>query len=379
MLCNNVRVIAGAMKPADGENRLLETTIKKQNVAKLKRELIYIYKLPPATDEDYEHEELNVNAHHRRGKTAGGVWFFDDLDTDDDYLDGHGNNKLNTPGSGNNKGLPHRFSPGKSSGKSRQSSIENGQEHTPHVSRHRGASHSRFHSKTTHANVKAEHAINKSQQPGTELPLPVPLLPSTNNNVRHGVEDSESQKGTEGRGGVANDTQNAIHAKQAPELPTTHGKAETGKEFGGSESSSLPEKVGITEEEVRNGGESKKKAKYYNTGHFRKPHAIIWDPHPQYIFHAFGHRFHLLLNLIPQRHSFLTPHFTITTHSSTSSASTSKTSSHDNDVNNESFVWRDNLKEEISGCFYNGFVLGDPNSSVAVSLCHGMVGCFIFS
>ncbi|CAL8108656.1 unnamed protein product [Orchesella dallaii] len=100
---------------------------------------------------------------------------------------------------------------------------------------------------------------------------------------------------------------------------------------------------------------------YYNTGVFRPPKSKLWDPHPQYIFHAFNKRFHLVLNQISKKHSFLIPGFKVTTHSG-------------ND--RESWVTRDNEKNDDSfeGCFYNGYVLGDIESSVAVSLCSGMTG-----
>jgi len=358
---------AGATsKRGEGENRLLETTIRKQNVAKLRRELIYIYKLPPATDEDYE-EELKVDWHTtRRGggnnrTTAGGVWFFDDLDTDhEDYLEvlssggsgGSNNHVNNLPGS-SNKRVPHRFSPA--------TSITN----TP--SKNKPFTNNRF-----HVNVKADREINRSQQPpGTLTQINVQNFSDTT--TATSSTSLPSYNSTPNNINIIPRTSNVPNPEspreKSPTGETTHHHHHHHQELSPDES---PPSGTPTNNSSGEKMKEEKKRKYFNTGHFRKSHAIIWDPHPQYIFHAFAHRFHLILNLIPQRHSFLTPHLTITTHSNTSHKS-GNDHFHSRHKDNESFVWRDNLREEISGCFYNGFVLGDPHSSVAVSLCHGMV------
>ncbi|XP_013098906.2 A disintegrin and metalloproteinase with thrombospondin motifs 9 [Stomoxys calcitrans] len=93
---------------------------------------------------------------------------------------------------------------------------------------------------------------------------------------------------------------------------------------------------------------------YSGTGTFRSKSSQIWDPHPEYIFTAFGKRLHLVLS---QDTSFIPP----------------KTFRVINILNNRS--------EEVDleeghylGCYYKGHVDGDDQSAVAVSLCHGMTG-----
>ncbi|KAG8224366.1 hypothetical protein J437_LFUL005247 [Ladona fulva] len=95
---------------------------------------------------------------------------------------------------------------------------------------------------------------------------------------------------------------------------------------------------------------------HHTSSHFRARNPGLWDPHPRYAFSAFGRRFRLDLNL---GDSFLSPHLRVTTHQG-----------HDNDE-----VIRESkpAAEEHERCFYTGTVYGDPSSSVAVNLCHGMV------
>lgn len=91
----------------------------------------------------------------------------------------------------------------------------------------------------------------------------------------------------------------------------------------------------------------------YDSGHFRPKLATIWDPHPEYIFTAFNHLFRLVLS---PADDFLSPTLRVTTHE-------------------RNFTWRDDVQTATVGnrCFYRGVVAGDMDSSVAVSLCHGMV------
>ncbi|KOC64643.1 A disintegrin and metalloproteinase with thrombospondin motifs 9 [Habropoda laboriosa] len=89
----------------------------------------------------------------------------------------------------------------------------------------------------------------------------------------------------------------------------------------------------------------------HHSGHFRHSMAPNWDLHPQYEFTAFGKRFHLILTLDI---NFVSPNVKIT-HIS------------------EDSIRREHPGNQL-GCFYSGTVHGDPQSSVAVSLCHGMTG-----
>ncbi len=89
---------------------------------------------------------------------------------------------------------------------------------------------------------------------------------------------------------------------------------------------------------------------HYDSGNFRSKEAPIWDPHPQYKFTAFGRLFHLILS---PAEDFVSPTLRVTTHES-------------------NYTWRD--EPGVSNkCFYRGHLAGDGLSSVAVSLCHGMV------
>ncbi|ODM87836.1 A disintegrin and metalloproteinase with thrombospondin motifs 20 [Orchesella cincta] len=69
---------------------------------------------------------------------------------------------------------------------------------------------------------------------------------------------------------------------------------------------------------------------YYNTGVFRPPKSKLWDPHPQYIFHAFNKRFHVVLNQISKKHSLFIPGFKVTTHSGNDRSHGCKRDNHDN-------------------------------------------------
>ncbi|XP_023287905.1 A disintegrin and metalloproteinase with thrombospondin motifs 9 isoform X2 [Orussus abietinus] len=92
-------------------------------------------------------------------------------------------------------------------------------------------------------------------------------------------------------------------------------------------------------------------AKRHHSGHFRHANAEVWDPHPQYEFTAFGKRFRLRL---AHDSSFVSPDIKLT-HIT------------------ENSTRREHLGHQL-GCFYNGYVEGDPSSVVTVSLCHGMTG-----
>ncbi|XP_066997259.2 A disintegrin and metalloproteinase with thrombospondin motifs 4 isoform X2 [Anabrus simplex] len=91
---------------------------------------------------------------------------------------------------------------------------------------------------------------------------------------------------------------------------------------------------------------------HVETGHFRHKAAELWDPHPQYKFTAFGHVFHLVL---AQDSSFVAPNLQVM------------------------HLWHNYTTREseplhATACFYTGKVSGEPQSSVAVNLCHGMTG-----
>ncbi|XP_058978759.1 A disintegrin and metalloproteinase with thrombospondin motifs 9 isoform X2 [Musca domestica] len=93
---------------------------------------------------------------------------------------------------------------------------------------------------------------------------------------------------------------------------------------------------------------------FSGTGTFRSKSSQIWDPHPEYIFSAFGKRLHLVLH---QDTSFIPP----------------ETFRVINILNNRSEEM--DLEEgHYLGCYYKGHVEGDDQSAVAVSLCHGMTG-----
>ncbi|XP_065369742.1 A disintegrin and metalloproteinase with thrombospondin motifs 9 isoform X3 [Calliphora vicina] len=90
------------------------------------------------------------------------------------------------------------------------------------------------------------------------------------------------------------------------------------------------------------------------TGTFRSKSSQIWDPHPEYILNAFGHQLHLILH---QDTSFIPP----------------KTFRVINILNNHTEE-EELVEGHYLGCYYKGFVEGDDQSAVAVSLCHGMTG-----
>ncbi|KRT81997.1 hypothetical protein AMK59_4945, partial [Oryctes borbonicus] len=89
----------------------------------------------------------------------------------------------------------------------------------------------------------------------------------------------------------------------------------------------------------------------YHSGNFRHKTALIWDPHPEYEIVAFGKKLHLNLELnddVPKN-----------IHITHIYSNYSRKIVHD---------------PRTSGCFYKGTIKGDVNSSVSVSLCHGMTG-----
>ncbi|XP_053671313.1 A disintegrin and metalloproteinase with thrombospondin motifs 9 [Anopheles nili] len=92
------------------------------------------------------------------------------------------------------------------------------------------------------------------------------------------------------------------------------------------------------------------------TGAFRSLSSKIWDPHPEYIFDAFGTTMHLKLwhdrEFIPK--DLKVTHF----------------------WHNEALRKPEDHDEAslLQGCYYTGSVVGDTKSSVRVSLCEGMHG-----
>ncbi|XP_071450367.1 A disintegrin and metalloproteinase with thrombospondin motifs 20 [Hetaerina americana] len=102
------------------------------------------------------------------------------------------------------------------------------------------------------------------------------------------------------------------------------------------------------------------KWRHHSSGHFRARAPGLWDPHPRYAFSAFGRRFLLELTLDPP---FLSPHLKVTTYRRHESGEHSETSRESKPA-----------AAEHGSCFYTGTVNGDPSSSVAVNLCHGMTG-----
>ncbi|XP_046400011.1 A disintegrin and metalloproteinase with thrombospondin motifs 9-like isoform X2 [Ischnura elegans] len=102
------------------------------------------------------------------------------------------------------------------------------------------------------------------------------------------------------------------------------------------------------------------KWRHHSTGHFRARAPGLWDPHPRYAFSAFGRRFLLELTLDPP---FLSPHLKVTTYRR-----------HEGGELAETLRDSKSAVAEHGSCFYTGTVSGDPSSSVAVNLCHGMTG-----
>ncbi|XP_055852459.1 A disintegrin and metalloproteinase with thrombospondin motifs 9 [Episyrphus balteatus] len=92
---------------------------------------------------------------------------------------------------------------------------------------------------------------------------------------------------------------------------------------------------------------------YSVTGNYRSKFNRIWDPHPEYKLTAFGNNLHLVLH---QDNSFITPHsFRVI-----------------RILNNNTEIQED--EDHVLGCYYKGYVQGDNQSAVAVSLCNGMTG-----
>ncbi|XP_055922961.1 A disintegrin and metalloproteinase with thrombospondin motifs 9 isoform X2 [Eupeodes corollae] len=92
---------------------------------------------------------------------------------------------------------------------------------------------------------------------------------------------------------------------------------------------------------------------YSVTGNFRSKSNKIWDPHPEYTLTVFGKPMHLILH---QDNSFIV----------------SNTFQVIRILNNNTEVHNDG--KDYLGCYYKGYVRGDSQSSVAVSLCSGMTG-----
>lgn len=93
------------------------------------------------------------------------------------------------------------------------------------------------------------------------------------------------------------------------------------------------------------------------TGTFRRQSSQIWDPHPEYLLHVFGKVLHLMLH---QDTSFIP----------------SNTFRVIRILNNHTEESKHEPEEESGhflGCYYKGYVDGDNQSAVAVSLCGGMV------
>ncbi|XP_049824532.1 A disintegrin and metalloproteinase with thrombospondin motifs 9 isoform X2 [Aethina tumida] len=91
----------------------------------------------------------------------------------------------------------------------------------------------------------------------------------------------------------------------------------------------------------------------HHSGHFRHKTADVWDPYPRYEIKAFGRK--MILELAHDS-GFVTPDLHIVTHV------------------HENYTERERHDPKLTGCFYKGTVRGDPDSNVAVSLCHGMTG-----
>ncbi|EDV93015.1 GH18512 [Drosophila grimshawi] len=89
------------------------------------------------------------------------------------------------------------------------------------------------------------------------------------------------------------------------------------------------------------------------TGTFRTKTSPIWDPHPEYLLNVFGQQLHLVLH---QDTSFIP----------------SETFRVIRILNNR--TEESHYEEHYLGCYYRGYVEGDNQSAVAVSLCGGMTG-----
>ncbi|XP_017053431.1 A disintegrin and metalloproteinase with thrombospondin motifs 9 isoform X2 [Drosophila ficusphila] len=95
------------------------------------------------------------------------------------------------------------------------------------------------------------------------------------------------------------------------------------------------------------------------TGTYRNRSNEIWDPHPEYNLNVFGRQLHLVLRQDASFiHNHTMPHIRIL-----------KNEEYDPDMEAEQEPEQHHL-----GCHYTGYVEGDPNSMVAVSLCSGMTG-----
>ncbi|XP_066144477.1 A disintegrin and metalloproteinase with thrombospondin motifs 9 isoform X2 [Euwallacea fornicatus] len=101
-----------------------------------------------------------------------------------------------------------------------------------------------------------------------------------------------------------------------------------------------------------NSNEQSTSSMRHHSGHFRHKSAEIWDPHPKYEIDAFKQKLFLELE---SNDKFVAPSLHIVTHGK----DTAHRRPHD---------------PKLSGCFYTGRLKNDPNSAIAVSLCHGMTG-----
>lgn len=290
-LCCNITdsTTAGAADSVEEHNRLLET-ISRKNVAKLRRELIYIYKLPPVTDQDYEHEDLALRRRRKHEGTLGGVWLFDDLDTDD-YL---------TDDTSSTNTTPHRFSNAKRSNSVTSHSHKNVPE-AAHPPNHRFD--------ITHPNAKGGGYGIRVDADNKKPPQPLPhhhqvyaataatsattasstqLSPKSRNyDKANDSELSDSHKSTRT---AAAESSSGLSLPLPPLPITKEGENNNGRlneHFSDPTPQQLlppqPPKVQNQTKWEHNGESWSRRAnKWYNTGHFRKSHAIIWDPHPQY-------------------------------------------------------------------------------------------------
>ncbi|KAH8265475.1 hypothetical protein KR038_008664 [Drosophila bunnanda] len=103
------------------------------------------------------------------------------------------------------------------------------------------------------------------------------------------------------------------------------------------------------------------------TGTFRSRHNEIWDPHPQYNLNVFGRQLHLVLR---QDASFIHNH---TIHQLRILKNETLDTDEFDQVEQELEQGLEAEQRDLD-CHYTGYVEGDPNSMVAVSLCSGMTG-----
>ncbi|XP_035895635.1 A disintegrin and metalloproteinase with thrombospondin motifs 9 isoform X4 [Anopheles stephensi] len=102
--------------------------------------------------------------------------------------------------------------------------------------------------------------------------------------------------------------------------------------------------------------DGRRSSQIHATGAFRSRSSKIWDPHPEYELNAFGIRMHLKLS---HDVGFIQKDMKVTHF--WPNETLRKPEDHD-----ESRL--------LQGCYYKGSVVGDPQSTVSVSLCEGMHG-----